>query len=818
MVQSMGDGGDFARREGRAADVVGAGGLDSAGVGKRTLVSLAPELASSTQGAAASPRGPVAAEPAGELPASLPASAPAQPEHALHSAGATPEPAPRHSLATLFGGPGASDRAGDGAAGALHAPVSDSAAGAPPAPARAIGDGLGSSRTASTLSSPAATPAAHAHAEGAQAGHGGELAAVGAGPPPHAAPVPGSVVAPAAAPHAQPARAAHDAPAGPAGAAPPVARFEGTPRAGAASDATRGLEAAVTAESAKLTLAYASKREAVQAAAAAQAAAIATTGVAEHAATVAAITEREQSVRAVFAAARANVAATQATQLALARGDVAAALQRMHGGSDGIVGQIRAGAHHEAERMRAAAREAAQSVHSSGSALRAEIVGYPMANLRGIVADLEPGELRTVEAALADAKRSAAGAVSSSDTEGAAKLHVAATENGHAFATAATNIIDQVNAKLPETEHTIHAAGAALETLIARMALSQLAGIDAAERQVLAQLATAKAHASGVVHAGETAAADLRKHASSQVAALTSQEATAYGQLHAAGAQAAAQLGAHPDVSRSQAQEFASHAAGALRQGNAQQLAALDRATAPVVAQLSGASATFAAVVHERRDQMLAHLDSAIGGAGRVLAQGLAELTQQCTTVRGEATSTYAAAQAQLTASAQPGLQTAQQTWKTKADEFVSSCRAYQGEALGKHAAARALLPIKMTAVVQDTVAYGRRSTARRIWDGIKSGLGAVAHGLVIFVAGVIVVAAVIVAFIGTAFLGLATVIALLVVGGVMLAVGLVTSLVSRFQMLWNNDWPWNAKIVGIPVAIGVAIGDVFGLSPSVIG
>ena len=628
----------------------------------------------------------------------------------------------------------------------------------------------------------------------------------------HGSPVAGST----SAPHAPAASSAHAGPASgvPADRAPIRApTFKAPASSGAAGDAAREIEATVTTESARLSLAFDSKRQALQTAASTQAVALVAAATTEHAATLGALTDREQSSRAVFAAARANVATTQITQTVLARADVTGALQRMRGGSDGIVGQIRGGAQREAARMQTAASDAAQSIQTSGNALRSEILGYPIGNLRAIVADLEPEEISEVQSSLGEAKRSAAGAVVSSDSQAAAKLTATATENANAFDSAATSVVDQVNAKLPEIEQSIHAGGEAVATLIEHMAASQLAGIDTAEREVLAQLADAKAHAVNVLHAGQTAAADLQRQARSHVAALTTQEAAAHQQLHAAGTQATTQLSGSQDAPRAQAHAFAGKVSAALHQGNDQQLAALDQSVAPALTQVGGAASTFATVIRERRDRMLAGLDAAIGGAGTQLAQGLGELTQQCTAFRAEATGTYANAEAQFATAAQPGLQSAQQTWQTKAGEFVASCHAYQSESLGKHAQVRAELPAKMTSVVSDTVAYLRRSTARRILDGIKSGLGAIGHGLVVFVVAVIVVAAVIVAFIGSAFIGLATVVALLVVGAVMLAVGLVTAFVNRLRMLWNNDWPWWAKIIGISVAFGVAVGDTLGLS-----
>lgn len=591
---------------------------------------------------------------------------------------------------------------------------------------------------------------------------------------------------------------------------PPVAaRAVGTRNA----DATRDIDAAIATESVKLGHAFAAKREALQSIVGTQTAAIMSAAAVTHASTVGALTEREQRVQATFAGARATVRGAQATQVALARVDVATALDRLHGGTGGVMVQVHDAAQAEAMRMQTAADNAARNVAASSAALRADIVAGPIGDLRTQVPDIEPDEARAVETAIGEAKASAATAVLDANRDGAEKLHTTAVENGATFTSSAASITDQVSAKLPEIEQSIRSAGEAVVTLIEKMAGSQLAGIDVAERQALAQLAEAKAQAANLLGAGRIATDELGAKVNAQLANLSAQEAAAQEQLHAAGGQAGAQLATHRDATASQAGAFATQTRASLQEGARRVIATLEHATTPALGQLSGASAAFGVTIRERRDHLLAGIDSAIGAAGSVLAQRLDELTAQCTKFRGDASATYGTAEAQLVASAQPAIQSARDEWRTKADEFNASTLAYESEAVAKHAQVRAELPAKMTQIVHDTIAYQRRSTARKIWDGVKSGLSSIGWGLVKFVAAVVVVAAVIVAFVGGAFVGLAVAIALLVVGAVMLAVGILTSFVSRLRMLWNTDWPWWAKIIGIPVSFGVAVGDALGLS-----
>jgi trimeric autotransporter adhesin len=582
--------------------------------------------------------------------------------------------------------------------------------------------------------------------------------------------------------------------------------------AGARNTESAGqVKAAVETERAKLTHAFATKREVLQSALGTQTAAMISAAATAHVSTIGALTEREQRVRAAFAGARANVRATLARQAALARSDAETARERLRVGSGSVVAQIHGAAQLEAQRMRAAADSAGSHVTASGTTLRAEISARPVGDLRSQIPDIEPDETRAVEAAIGEAKANAASLVLDSNRAGAEKLHATAVENGTAFTSNATNIADQTSAKLPEAEQSMHAGGEAVASVIEKMAGSQLSAIDVAERQVLAQLAEAKTHAANLLGGGRIAAGELRSRVGAQIAGLSAQETAAQKQLHDAGARAVAQLASHGEPSSSEARTFANRASASLQQGANGLIATLDHATA--IDQLSGAGATFGAIVRERRDQMLAGIDTAIGTAGGVLELGLDELTTQCAKVRADASAAYSTAEAQLVANAQPGIQTAHESWKAKADEFIASAHAYESDSLTKHGQVRAELPAQMAQVMRGTVAYLRRSTARRVWDGVKSGLGSIAWGLVKFVGAVIAVTALLLVVFGTAFLGLAAAIAVLVVGAVMLAVGFLTSFINRLRMLWNNDWPWYAKIIGIPVTFGVAIGDVLGLS-----
>jgi hypothetical protein len=598
----------------------------------------------------------------------------------------------------------------------------------------------------------------------------------------------------------------------PAGASMPTRTGEpvANTKANASGSQLGDIDATVTAESGKLSHAFSAKREALQSALGSQTAAIMSTATATHISTVAALADREQVVRTLFAGARANARAAQTTQVALTRADVATALRQLRAESGGIVGQVDEGAKAEAMRMQIATDSSALNVAASGDALRAAIATYPIGDLPAQVPDIEPEESRAVETAVHEAKVGAASAVLDSKRGADKKLRATAAENAVVFSGTAASIAEQVNAKLPEAEHGIRSGGEAVVTVIGHMAATQLAGIDLAERQVLAKIAETKAQAASIVHVGHIAAEGLRGNVGAQVAILSTQEEAAQHQLRAAGA--GDQLAHLRSAPSSHVRAFTGQARASLQQGVHQLISTLDGTTAPMLDQLGGAGASFGATIRERRDHLLAGIDSAIGTTGGVLAQCLDELTDQCTKVRADASATYATAEAQLVANAQPGILSARATWKTKADEFIASAHVYESEALTRHAQVRAELPSKMTKVVRDAVAYLRRSTARRIWDGIKSGLGAIAWGLVKFVIAVTAVAAIIMAFVGTTFFALATTVAVVVVGAVMLAVVILTSFVSRLRMLWNNDWPWYAKIIGIPVAFGVAVGDALGI------
>jgi hypothetical protein len=334
-------------------------------------------------------------------------------------------------------------------------------------------------------------------------------------------------------------------------------------------DAASDINAAVAAGSTTLGEAFAAKRQALQAALGAQTTAITSAAMQAHASTLGALSEREQRARTMFEGARANVRTAQATQLALARADMTAALDQLHGRSGGVVAQIPEAAQAEATRMQTAANNAARNVATSGAALRADITARPIGDLHAQVPDIEPDEARGVEAAIGQAKASASSAVLDADPDASDKLRTTARENGAAFISSATSVVEQVSAKLPQAEQSIRSGGDAVAALIDHMAGTQLAAIDVAEHQALAPLVEAKTQAGNLIAAGRVAAAGLNAKIGAHIAGLSTQEAEAQGQLQAAGAHASSQITGHQEVPASRASAFGTQTRASIQQGYA---------------------------------------------------------------------------------------------------------------------------------------------------------------------------------------------------------------------------------------------------------
>ena len=579
-----------------------------------------------------------------------------------------------------------------------------------------------------------------------------------------------------------------------------------------AQHAAQQIEGALAAEQSALAAASSAKRAELQSAADAQAEQILASSAVEYGTTLRSITDRETAARAAFARARGDVGITRAAEVELARSDSRAAEKRLRDGSTGLGTKIKGVASSEGDRMRSAAQGAINHVQASGWNLADDMTATHI-NPRAIAADLDDDELPIVQAAIEEAKSSGRGAVLQSWFKTHAELMGTAVENAHTFRDAAEDISHRIDDALPKAFDSFHEGGDATAGLINAMAASQLSAIDNAEHQTMASLEHAKSDAHSIHDAGHITAADVRSKTVGQITQLNNQEAAASKGLASMADEALLAINKNGNVSYLHASHAVAATTKALKTGGAQLVASLNDAGNTAMAQVNGAATAFAGAVGGQRDKLLSSVDAAIGSAASVLTSTHNELTASCAAFRAAAVVSYVAAETQVLSKAAPEIAKAESDWKSKASEFVTSCAAYESATIAKHNEVRSGFKGQLESVATKTVAHIRRSTAKKIWDGIWDGIGRFAKGVAIFVLAVLVVALVIVAFVGTAFLGLALGIAALVVGAVMLAVGLLRALYSRFKQLWNNDWPWYAKIAGIPAAIGVAVGDVLGLS-----
>ncbi len=579
-----------------------------------------------------------------------------------------------------------------------------------------------------------------------------------------------------------------------------------------AEHAAEQIQAALAAEQAVISSAHSAKRDALQSAANAQAEQIIAASQSETTAAMHAITQRQQAAHSTFTQARQNIASTRAAEVELARNDAKASEQRLRDGTSGLGARIKEVASSEGTRMKLAAQGSVDRCDASGMKLGQDINAITI-DPHSVASDLDSDEVSKVNQAVEEAKASARGALWGNRWEVRAKLGGTAMDNENAFRDAADDIAQQINDALPEQFDAIHETGDATVGLINAMAASQLSAIDQAEHQTMGALNHAKAEARNIQDAGQITSAQVRSNVVGQITGLNNHEAAASRALAAMADQALSTLHDKGSISYLEASQAAEATKSALKSGSTQVLGILDDSAGAALGKVNDAAAAYTGAVGGQRDKLLGAVDGALAQSAGVLTQANTDLDANCKAFRAAAVTSYVGAETTVYSKAAPEIAKAESDWKSQASAFIASCQAYESEQVAKHGEVRAGMHAQLTTVAQKTVSLVRRSRAEKIWDGVTDALSSFGTGVAIFVVGVIIVAGTIIAVFGTAFAALALAIAVVVVGAVMLAVGLLLALYNRFKQLWNNDWPWYVKILGIPAAFGVAVGDMFGFS-----
>lgn len=567
-------------------------------------------------------------------------------------------------------------------------------------------------------------------------------------------------------------------------------------------------------ERGRLATAYAAERAALQTAGDVQAALVMSAAVTEQAKTLATVTERENRMRATFLLARGTIFVAHGTQVALARNDTEDAIARLRDGTQGLGQRTVVAAHAEGQRGLRETVFALERIRESGESLKTMIDTTQPA----LPADLDNDEKTEVASDIKAARSGARGGVAKQVKEADDKLREGADGNEDTFVESANDIAKKLADQFPGTEKAMRDAGGALVANIDEMAATQLAQIDDAEHHAMEAMSHARVKASNVVVAAQATVADLRIALAMRLAASGTEEAAMTNAIDGSHAQARNVLTHHQQLTPSHGKQLVASIGGELHNGVQTRIGALAHERQLATELLGSYSATFTQTVTAERDQMTGRVDALIDETAIQLATASASLTGGAALLRTTAIMAFTDMQVRISVGVQPELDKAKAAWRDKTDELVTSVHTYETEALAKHGQLRAQFPAKLQDTVDSTVERLRRSTARKIWDGVKSGFAAIGKGLAWFALGVVAVAAVIVIAIGAEFLGLALAIGVAIAGIVMLSIGLIHALATRFKQLWNNDWPWWGKILGVPAALGVAVGDVLGISQIVEG
>lgn len=584
-----------------------------------------------------------------------------------------------------------------------------------------------------------------------------------------------------------------------------------------AQHAAEQIQAALAADQQALSTAASTKRSALQAAADAQAEQILAASGSQYTATISAIGERQQAAKMTFTQARAHVEVTRAAQGELARSDAKAAEKRLHDGNALFTTRVNEAAESESSRMKLTAQGTVDRCEAGAMKLASDIAGATI-NPRSLMSELTAGELVAIDHAVEEAKSQARGKLVWTRIEAQGKLGGTALDNASAIRDSADTVAGEIAKTTPKASDAIYKTADATVGLINHMAASQMSAIDKAEHATMSSLEHSKSDARSVHSAGQMAAADVRSKVVAQITALNNHEAAGSKGLAAMADEALAAINQKGQISHLEASHAIEATKTGLKTGCHQLLASLDETGGAALALINGSTEAYNSAVAGQRDKFLANVDAAISTAAGVLTQSNTEFDANCKTYRSIAVTTYVAAETQLFSATATEVAKVTADWKAKATEFVASCQDYENELFVKHGEVRGATKPQLESVARQTVSDMRRSKAQEILDGMKEGFGSFTKGLAIFIGAVLIVAVAIYAFVATITFAAALAIAAALVGAFMLGYGLTTSLITRFKQLWNNDWPWYAKIAGIPAAIGVAIGDVFGLSQIIEG